>query len=385
MIENIQKSILMISGEASGDKHGAALIRSIQSKAPNLVFFGIGGDEMARQGMEIITHANEMAFLGFFEVVRHLPFIHKVFSRLISEMKRRNPDMVILIDYPGFNLRFAKKAKALGFPVVYYISPQVWAWGKGRVKKMARVIDLMMVIFPFEEPFFQKTGMDVRFVGNPLQGEVHASESKSHFLSSLGLTPNQTVVGLLPGSRKQEVQRILPEVIKAFCLIQKKIPGCQAVLGLSPTLSHTVYQPFLEDHPSIHAVSEKTYEIMAYSDMVLVASGTATLETALSGTPMIILYKMAPVSYWIGKRLVSLDHFGMVNIVAGQEVVPELLQTQANGEQIAKEALAILKDPQRKKEIQKNLKMVSGRLGEPGASDRAADVVLDFLLKQDMK
>jgi len=374
-----QKSILIISGEASGDKHGAGLVRSLRSKSSNLTFFGIGGNEMAKESMDIVYHAKDMAFLGFFEVVRHLPFIRKVFRNMIILLKERKPDLVILIDYPGFNLRFAKKVKKLGFPVIYYISPQVWAWGKGRVKKMVRVIDLMMVIFPFEETFYKQEGMDVRFVGNPLKGVVKPGQSREDFLTDQKLTHQKHVIGLLPGSRKQEVQRILPEMIEALCYIQKQIPDCQAILGLSPTLPDSIYKPYLEANLSIPAVREKTYDIMAHSDVVLVASGTATLETALSGTPMIILYKMAPLSYWIGKRLVSLDHFGMVNIVAGREVVPELLQNQATGKQIAAEILSILNDPQKQKEMKRDLEEVSQKLGDPGASDKAADAVLNFL------
>lgn len=373
------KSILIVSGEASGDKHGADLIRSLNSKSPNLKFFGIGGDEMAKEGMDIIYHAKDMAFLGFLEVVRHLPFIKKVFRELLIQLKTRKPDLVILIDYPGFNLRFATKAKKLGFPVVYYISPQVWAWGKGRVKKMARIIDLMMVIFPFEETFFQKAGIPVRFVGHPLKGRVQPSQSREDFLAAIKLAQKKPIIGLLPGSRKQEIQRILPEIMEAFQRIQKQIPDCQGILGLSPTLPDFIYRPYLKGNPAIRAIREKTYDIMSYSDIVLVASGTATLETALAGTPMIILYKMAPISYWIGKRLVSVDHVGMVNIIAGRKIVPELLQNQANGSRIAEEALSILYEPKQMDLIKRDLQNVSDKLGEPGASGRAADTVLHFM------
>ena len=326
---NQKKSILIIAGEASGDLHGGELIRFLKHKQPDLDLFGIGGDEMANHGMDIIVHVRDMSFLGFFEVIKHLPFIRRVFRKMKKLMRDRHPDLVLLIDYPGFNLRFAAQARKMRIPVLYYISPQVWAWGKRRIKKIARVVDKMLVIFPFEVDLYKKAGVDVEFVGHPLKDGVKVNTTRKAFFKTLNLDPGKPTIGLLPGSRNQEISRLLPEMIAALHLLREKQPNLQFVLGKSPTLSDEVYRPFLARDTSIQPIRGHTYEIMAHSDMVLVASGTATLETAILQTPMIILYKMSSLSFFIGRLLVKVRQIGLANIVAGKKVVPELLQKQA--------------------------------------------------------
>lgn len=298
-----QNTICIIAGEASGDMHGASLVRALKRKRPDLDFCGIGGDRMSEAGVKLVRHVSEMAFLGFFEVLKHLPFIRRAFAEVRSLMESRNPKLVILIDYPGFNLKIAKEAKRRGIPVVYYISPQVWAWGKGRVKKIADRVDRMLVIFDFEEAIYKKAGMDVAFVGHPLKDTVRPAVSRNVFFSNAGLDPRRPVLGLMPGSRKQEIRHLLPEMVRAFALLRGDIPGLQAVIAVAPTLSDQVLCSYLsetEDIRSVHSVRSQTYEVMAYSDAALVASGTATLETALSGTPMVILYKMSSGSFFLG-------------------------------------------------------------------------------------
>ncbi len=375
----IQKSILIIAGESSGDIHGAGLIKAIQNQESSISFFGIGGDRMAEAGLDVICSVSEMSFLGFVEVVKHLPFIRRVFRKMVKLLEERKPCAVLLIDYPGFNLRFAKAAKKHGIPVIYYISPQVWAWGKRRVKKMARLVDRMIVIFPFEEGIYQKEGMDVQYVGHPLKDVVKTSLPKERFFGELRLDPTRPTVGLLPGSRKQEVDCLLPEMLKACSLLQKQIPHLQIIVGLAPTLSDEVYKSRLKDSIHVDLIRNKTYDVMAHSDLVLVASGTATLETAILGTPMIILYKMSTLSYWIGRLLVRLKCIGLVNIVVGKSVVPELIQGNVRAGKIAKEAMNILSDKKRRERMKRDLKEVSRILGERGATKRAAESVVELI------
>lgn len=374
-----RKTVLIVAGEASGDVHGAGLVRELRKKLPDLEFFGIGGDRMAEEGVEIVYHVREMSFLGFFEVVKHLPFVRKVFRKMEALLEEREPCLVLLIDYPGFNLRFAGEAKRRGFPVLYYISPQVWAWGERRLKKIARRVDRMIVIFPFEEELYRREGMDVRFVGHPLKDVVKVDRSKKTFFRELGLDPTRPTVGLLPGSRHQEVRRLLPEMRKAYDLLRERMDGLQAILGMAPTLSAEVYQPFLDEGKAVRSVQNRTYEVMAHSDAVMVASGTATLETAILGTPMIILYKLSSPSFLLGRMLVKLKLIGLVNIVAGKEIVPEFIQGNIKAEKIGEEVFNLLTDAERQKSVKQELQEVSRRLGERGASERAAEAVVEFL------
>ncbi len=376
-----EKSILIIAGEASGDLHGGELIHFLKQKQPKWHFFGIGGDQMGREGFETIVHVRDMSFLGFFEVLKHLPFIRRVFKNINTLMMTRDPDLVILIDYPGFNLRLAKRARKHGIPVLYYISPQVWAWGKKRIKKIARFVNKMLVIFPFEAELYQKENLDVEFIGHPLKDAVTVKQSKKAFFKTVKLDPKKMTIGLLPGSRKQEVCRLLPELIVASRHLRQKQPDIQFILSQSPTLSDDIYAPYLKSQSSIHPLRNCTYEIMAHSDMVLVASGTATLETAILETPMIILYKVSSLSFFIGRLLVKVKQIGLANIVAGKSVVPELLQKDAQGRHIADTAWQILNNPETRNRIKEELSLVSEKLGEPGASQRAAEAVMKFLNK----
>jgi len=374
-------SILLIAGEASGDIHGASLIHEIKTIKPDIDFFGIGGDRMKMEGFEAICHTRDMSFLGFFEVLKHLPFIRKIFRQMINLLEKRNPSLILLIDYPGFNLRFARQAKKRGFQVVYYISPQVWAWGSSRVKKIVRWVDRMIVFFPFEEEIYQNEGMDVQFIGHPLKDEVNVTKSKTDFFQELGFDPQKPTIGILPGSRNQEVLRILPEMMKSLPFLHKNYNNLQGIIGMAPALLPSVYEPYVNSKYNVITVKDRIYEVMKYSDVVMVASGTATLETAILGTPMVILYKMAWASYLIGKMIVKVKYVGLVNIVGGRKIVPELLQGKAKGKRIALEIMKLLSDQEKREEIKKGLNEVSGRLGEKGAAKRAAKAVVELLTK----
>jgi lipid-A-disaccharide synthase len=373
------REILIIAGEASGDLHAAALVDGMRRLRPDLSFYGIGGDKMAGAGVTLLRHARDMAFLGFFEVVRHLPFIRGVLAEIRGCLERRRPACVILVDYPGFNLRVAASAKRLGIPVLYYVSPQVWAWGRGRVRKIAATVDRMLVLFDFEAPIYREAGLDAVFTGHPLRDLVRPSETRAEFFRRAGLDPGRPLLALLPGSRRQEIERLLPAMAGAAGRLARDVPGLQAVVGLAPMLPDAVYAPVLSRNPGLRAVRGRSYEVMAFSDAALVASGTATLETALSGAPMVILYRMSPLSFAIGKLLVRTEHVGLVNIVAGRRVVPELLQGDVTPAKIRDAALPLLTDPERRRAVREALAETAGRLGPPGAAERAAESAVEFL------
>jgi len=369
-------NILIVAGEASGDLHGGNLIAAIKEKH-DISFFGIGGDHMSNQGVEILYHMRDLAFLGFAEVVRHLPFISRVYRHLDREMKRRRPDMVLLIDYPGFNLRFAKKARQSGFPVFYYISPQVWAWGKNRIKKIAGYVSNMVVILPFEQKFYRNHGIKVKFLGHPLKDILSADTQKGPFLESLNLEPSRPVLGLFPGSREQEVNKILPVMLNTYEKLKNQIDGLQATIGLAPGLSdETIRRHIGREKKSLIVSRDRIYDMMKHCDLALVASGTATLETALLGTPLIVLYRTSPVTYWMGRYLVKLKNISLVNIIAEKQIVPEFIQHRATAENIVPEAVSLLKDRNKRVKMKSDLQEVSARLGSEGAVKRIADAVL---------
>jgi lipid-A-disaccharide synthase len=373
-----KSSVLIIAGETSGDMHGASLMNAMKALNSNLVFFGIGGDRMITEGLEPVQHVRDMAILGFFEVVRHLWFLYRVYRDLIRLLRTRNPSLVILIDYPGFNLRFAKQSKKMGYRNLYYISPQVWAWKKSRVNQIAKSIDRMLVILPFETEIYRKKGMDVHFVGHPLKGNLASNQSKSQFCKENTLNPSSPIIGLLPGSRKQEISRLLPEMSRACKIVQTHLPDAQFIIGMAPHFSENDYLPYLNQAP-VRFIRQDTYGVMAHADAVWVASGTATLETALLGTPMVICYKMAVLSYVLGRLLVHIRFIGLVNIVAGKMISTELIQNRANGRAMARAILPMITDPIYRNRIKNELERVSDHLGKPGASQRAAALALEMI------
>lgn len=380
-VKNKAKNVLIISGEASGDLHGASLVKALKQYRPQWMFWGIGGDRIAEAGVELIYHIQNLGFIGFFEWIRHFPFIRKVFYEIIRQVKIQRPDLVILIDYPGFNLRMAKALHREGIPVIYYIGPQIWAWGKNRIKTMKKWIDRILVIFDFEKDIYRKEDMDVVFVGHPLKDVVQVSMSKEAFFNALKLDQKKPLLALFPGSRSQEIRYLLPRMLKAVDLLRNDFPSLQCAIGMASSLSEEIYFRYLKHAKEMHMMRGFNYELMAYSNAVLVASGTATLETAILGTPMVILYRMSPLSFWIGKRLVQTSHIGLVNIVAQKTVVPELLQEKVTPENIRDAVLPFLKSSQYRESVCTALREVAKRLGPPGASERAAKSILEFIEK----
>jgi lipid-A-disaccharide synthase len=368
---------MMIAGEASGDLHGAGVVRELKKRFPDADIFGIGGEKMKAEGMQLIFHVRELAFMGFVEVVKQLPLIRAVQKTLEILLRGRKPDVVVLIDYPGFNIRFAQVAHSHGIRIVYYISPQVWAWHKSRVKKMKGLIDKMLVVFPFEVDIYKSEGIDVEFVGHPLLEVLTEPQERKSFCTRYGLNEMKPIVGLIPGSRKQEIERIFPAMIGAARLLHREF-GAQPVVGLAPTVELEYMESFLHNDVPMTFVRHATYDVMGNSDVALVTSGTATLEAACFKTPMVVVYKTSLMTYLIGRMLVKVNNIGLVNIVAGKRIVPELIQSRATPDRMAREAAKILHDEQLRKTMINELGVIRERLGTVGASKRVADTICAF-------
>lgn len=379
-IEGKGGNVLIVAGEASGDLHGSNLVRELSMFDPELRFFGMGGDMMKGAGVTIYHHVREMAIVGIVEVISKLSLIKKAMKDMEGLMDSLKPKVIILIDYPGFNLRLAKKAKARGIKVIYYVSPQVWAWHKSRVKTIARVVDKMLVVFPFEVPIYEKAGVNVEFVGHPLMDSVPATFDRDEIRSKLGYGKTDVLIGLLPGSRKREVEALFPEMLRAAQLIVNKIDGARFAVPVANTLDVDYVRGFTGGSEfDLTLFKGNTYDVMAASDLIIIASGTATLEAAIVGTPMVMTYRMAPLTYFIGRKLVHLKFGSLPNIVAGKGIIPELVQHDATGEKMAEESLKLLNDGKQITEMKEELRNVRDLLGGPGASKRAATIAYNIL------
>ncbi len=378
------KKILLVTGEVSGDVHGAFLVRSLKQLDPALHIYGIGGDELHKAGMEILFHIKELSVVGIVEVWARLPYIIKAFRVLKREIVNTPPDLLILIDYPDFNLRIAAVAKKQGVPVLYYISPQIWAWRQNRVKKIARLVDQMAVVFPFEKTFYEQYGVPVQFVGHPLLDRGVPPLDKQALIARFAMNNQGPIVGLLPGSRKAEIDRLLPVMAQAAVLICKEFPGAQFILPLAAGVEEADMRRKIKRFGlQVTMVTNHLQEALHICDLVLVASGTATLETALMGKPMIIMYRISPLTYLVGRLLIRVPYIGLANIVAGRQIVPELIQGAASPERVFREAVSLLKDEPRITAMSHELARVKELLGSAGASARVALMARDLLNTRD--
>lgn len=375
--------VLIIAGEASGDLHGAHLVKELLRLDPSLEFQGVGGAKMKEAGVHLVADMADMAVVGITEVFWRLGTIYRIYRTLTRMLSSERPRLVILIDYPDFNLRFARAAHKKKIPVVYYISPQVWAWRKGRITQIARLVDEMIVIFPFEEEFYEKAKVAVRFVGHPLLDSVRPQLSRDEAFRRFGLTSGMTTIGLLPGSRRSEVRRLLPPMVKALPRIADRIKPVQFIMALAPGLDREEIERLIgPQRGTVRIVENSIYEVMHCADLLLVASGTATVEGAIMGVPMIVVYRVSPLSYLLARVLIKVKNIAMVNIIAERTIAPELIQEACNPETIADQVTALLHDQATVAEIRQELARVKQKLGEPGASRRAAEVVLEFLQKR---
>ena len=371
--------VMIIAGEASGEMHGAGLVAALKASRSGIDIFGIGGDRMERAGCALIYHIEKFSVMGITEVIRHLPFIRRALRRMDGLLESRRPDLMILIDYPDFNLRLARKARKRGIPVLYYISPQVWAWRSRRIHSIVRLVDCMAVVFPFEVELYEKAGGKVVFVGHPMLEALESRQSKAGFCEGAGLDPDRPIIGMLPGSRVMEVERMLPAMAGTLKKVQQDLPDTQGVIGLAPTVPRAGLAGNFEGHAKVIPVVENsTYEVMRHADLLLVTSGTATLESACFGTPLLVLYRMSRVSWWIARRLVSIPDIGLVNVVAGRRIAPEFLQDAVEPKTLAPVVLELLRDPKKRLEMTQRLREVKDRLGTPGASSRVADLAIEL-------
>jgi lipid-A-disaccharide synthase len=371
---------LLSCGETSGDLYAGELVRELYLRQPGLEIFGLGGDRLAAQGAELLAHVKDLAVVGLLEVVSHLRSLRRVFDRVLAEVDHRKPDVAVLVDYPDFNLRLARQLRKRGVRVVYYVSPQVWAWRRGRLDTIRRTVDHMLVIFPFEEALYRDAGLPVTFVGHPLVDLVHPPSDGKRFLKDQGLDAERPVIGLLPGSRPKEMSHNLPPLVGAVAQLSRARPELQFLLALAPSLNPQTVSGALGGLP-VRIVANQAQAVLACSTVSIVASGTATVEAALLGAPMVVVYRLAPLTYLLGRRLVKVPHFAMANLIAGERVVPEVIQRELTPERVAAEVSALLDSPARRQKMKEGLAEVRRRLGQPGASARAAEEVLHVARK----
>ncbi len=377
-------SILIIAGEVSGDMHAAALVRAIRARAPKTRFYGIGGDAMAAEGVELHQHVRDMAVMGLTEVLARLPFFRRVFRQTLDLARTRRPDAVLLVDYPGFNLRFAACAHAMGLKVIYYICPQVWAWNRARIPRMARIVDRLLAIFPFEPAVFAGTGLAVDFVGHPLVDELRRVPQTP--LDGLPWDPRaHPLVALLPGSRVHEVQRILPSVWAAAGRIAARMPEAAFVIATPDEAIADQVREFLRypgAGPGRYAVvAGRTRLVLRNARAAIVASGTATLEAALLECPSVLVYRTSALTYALARMLIRMSHIGIVNIIAGRTVMPEFIQGAVQPAAIADAVLALMPEAPARHAALRGYQTVAATLGEGGAAARAAGIVLEEIAR----
>lgn len=381
--------LMIVAGEASGDAHAAALVQALRATAPDaeFEFFGATGPLMRAAGVDSIVASDDLAILGLLEIGRALPKFWRAFKLLKQAALERQPDAVILVDWPDFNLKLARALHRRGLKVIYYISPQLWAWRSYRARSIDRDVDLLLSILPFEQDWYADRGIDhVEYVGHPLAGEVRARYDRAEFCRQNKLDPAEPIIALLPGSRRKEVERILPPMLEAAALISVDHPEVQFVVVVAPSRSSEEVRDIVRAQralplplPScLHIVSAQSREALAAADAAAIASGTATLEAALLGTPMVVVYKESTINWQTLGRLISVDHYGLVNLVADERVATELMQDDLNGDRLATE-LHLLLHEDRNEAARERLREVANQLGEGGASERAADCIIEAL------
>jgi lipid-A-disaccharide synthase len=377
---------MVVAGEASGDLHAANMVRAMRRLDPALRFSGMGGDALRSAGAEVLVDSTRLSVVGLVEVLVHYGDIRRAMKRLRDHLQRERPALLILVDYVEFNLRLARSAKALGIKVLFYVSPQVWAWRSRRIKRIGRVIDAMAVLFPFEAEVYREHGIPVRYVGNPLVDEVRASADCYSLRREFGLNETAPVVGILPGSRRGELRRHLPLIMEAARRLRERIPGVQFIMPLAPGVDVTRdVNPYVDPDLNIVQITGRTYDAMHSADALMIASGTATLEAGLLRVPMAILYRVSPITYFILKRMILIRDVGLANIVAGERVVPEFIQSDATPEAIADEIEHVLTDPEYAGEMRRRLGIVREKLGEGGGSENVARMALELMRYGELK
>lgn len=369
---------MLVAGEASGDLHGATLSRALQRQGPGWRLVGMGGPRMAEAGVRLLADTVSHAVVGAGEALSRLPRLFRAFRTLRKEVMAQRPRAVVLIDFPEFNLRLARVAKRLRIPVIYFIPPQVWAWRRGRARLVARLATEILAVFPFEPRIYEAAGARVEFVGHPLLDVLPNGLSRKDARPALGVPLDATLIGLLPGSRREEVERLLPPMAEAARRIRETIPQARFLVAPATSVDPALVERLLRNAPlELAQVRGRTYEVMAAADLLLVASGTATLEAALIGTPMVVCYRVSRLTGMIARLLIRIPWVSLANIVSGRAVVPELLQDNATGLRLAEEAVSLLRNPEALKAQRLAFAELKGALGTPGVGERAARRILE--------
>ena len=373
---------LIIAGEASGDLHGAKLVQALLDAYPKARFTGMGGGRMRDAGVNTLFGIERMGAVGFVEIFSDFGHYFGVYRALVKEIASLKYTAVILIDSPTLNLRLAKHSRKHSCPVYYFISPQVWAWRKGRIEDIRKFVHKMFVILPFEEKMYQEAGVDAEFLGHPFIDVVHPTRTRGDNLEKFALDSHKKIVGLLPGSRMNEITSLLDEMLLAAEKVKREMGECQFLLPVADTIDPVLIQKKLGSNPlDIKILKGETYNVMNTCDALIIASGSATLEAGIIGCPMVIIYKLSPLTYWLALMLINTPYYGLVNIVAGESVVPELIQSKANAENIAAEILKLLKNPEYCQEVRARLLLVRKNLGRPGVMKSVAASMVDSLSK----
>ena len=374
------KKVMIIAGEVSGDIHGAGLTEALKERLPDIYIFGIGGPRMKAKGVDVRCDLTGLAVTGFTEVLRHIGDFRSAFNLARGLINSEKPDAIVLIDYPGFNLKLARIIHSKKIPLIYYISLQVWAWGEKRIEKIKMWVDEMVVIFKFEEELYRLKGVKATFVGHPLLDLARPMLEKDAMLRRFSLKDNSPILSLLPGSRENEVKTNLPIMVKTVLYLKDSLKNLQVIIVKSPNLPEGLFKDVLKRHGlEIHLVEGLAYDCLSISDFAFVASGTATLEAAIFTLPIAIIYKVSFLTWLALRHLVRTPHIGLVNVVAGERLVPEFLQYDAKPERIAKFAYEVLRDRQKSAEIKARFSKVKEKLGSPGASQRCAEIILRYI------
>ncbi|MGZ4968518.1 MAG: lipid-A-disaccharide synthase [Methylobacter sp.] len=372
--------ILFSAGESSGDQHAANMFLELQKQQPDIQGFGMGGAKMAQAGIDIRYDSANIAVIGVVEVIKHYGEIRRALKLMQELVTAEQPDLLVCVDYKEFNFKLARYAKQLGIKVLFYVSPQVWAWRPGRVKAYGKVIDMMAVIFPFETAYYDAENVPVRYVGHPSVDKVHAQYSKDEDLTRFGLDRNKPVVGLLPGSRANEIKRMLPVMLAAAEKVRAGLPECRFILPQADSISDALLEQYIRQSPlAVTVIKNQPYDVIQCCDAVMTTSGTATLEIALLTVPMVIAYKLSSITYWLGKWLVNTPFIGLPNIVSGKRIIKELIQHDATAENLAAEMTRILTDKVYADEMRQNLDQVKQQLGHGGGSKNMAQLALEML------
>jgi lipid-A-disaccharide synthase len=369
--------LLISAGEASGDMYAARLATALRARA-NVHLFGMGGPRMREAGVETVVDCADVTLVGLLEVVHKMPALNRAWRRLLAETRQRRPPLAILTDFPGFHLHLSRALRRSGLRNIYFICPQFWAWRPRRVNLVRRRFERGLCIFPFETDFYRKAGVPVDWIGHPLVGEVNPTMTRAEFAAQQGLDVSRPIIALLPGSRPGELAQHMPLLNKAVAQLQT-VPGRQFVLALASGLMPAQLNPYLRADLPIRLVAGSTYNVLAASDVAIVSSGTATVEAALIGTPMVVVYRVAPVTAWAARRLVRVPFFAMVNLIAGKRVVPELIQDDFTPERVAQEVEGLLISSSAREDMRRELTQVRDRLGPPGAIERAADIIASMI------